>query len=65
MKESRQDQRKKNLNINEKDYLDGLEYVIQTAHKNFSGVSMLQQLNAVYGMANQSLNQLAEERRVN
>lgn len=26
---------------------------------------MLQQLNAVYGMANQSLNQLAEERRVN
>ena len=51
--------------INEKNYLDGLEYVIQTAHKNFSGVSMLQQLNAVYGMANQSLNQLAEERRVN
>lgn len=50
--------------INEKSYIEGLTYVIQNAHKNFSGVSMLQQLNAVYGMANQSLNQLARQRRV-
>lgn len=51
--------------INEKWYTEGMTYVIQEAGKNFSGVSLLQQLNAVYGMANQSLNQLAQQRRVN
>lgn len=51
--------------INRKSYDEGLAYVIQEAHKNFSGVSMLQQMNAVYGMANQSLTQLAGQRRVN
>ena len=51
--------------ITEKYYTEGLTYVIQEAHKNFSGVSMLQQLNAVYGMANQSLAQLAGQRRLN
>ncbi len=51
--------------INEKSYIEGLTYVIQEARKNFSGVSLLQQLNAVYGMANQSINQMAGQRRVN
>lgn len=45
--------------INEKYYIEGLTYVMQEVPKNFSGISMLQQLNAVYGMANQSLNQLS------
>lgn len=51
--------------ITEKYYIEGLTYVIQEAHKNFSGVSLLRQLNAVYGMANQSLSQIANQRRVN
>ena len=51
--------------ITRKTYDEGLAYVIQEAHKNFSGVSMLQQLNSIYGMANQSLTQLAGQRRVN
>ena len=51
--------------ITEKWYTEGLSYVIQEAHKNFSGVSLLQQLNAVYGMANQSLAQVAGQRRIN
>lgn len=46
-------------------YKKAVEYVTQTAHKNTSGVSMLQQLNAIYGMANQSLNQVANQRRLN
>lgn len=44
--------------VDEKHYIEGLTYVMQECPKNFSGVSLLQQLNAVYGMANQSLNQL-------
>lgn len=51
--------------ITRKTYDEALGYVIQEAHKNFSGVSMLQQMNAIYGMANQSLTQLAGQRRVN
>lgn len=51
--------------IDWQNYSKALEYVIQTAHKNSSGVSMLQQLNAIYGMANQSLSQVANQRRLN
>lgn len=51
--------------INEKSYTEGLTYVIQESRKNFSGVSLLQQMNAIYGMANQSLSQIADQRRVN
>ena len=50
--------------INEKEYIEALTYVIQESPKNFSSVSMLQQLNAIYGMANQSLSQLANQRRL-
>lgn len=48
-----------------KTYSAALEYVIQQSHKNFSSVSMLQQLNAIYQMANQSVNQIAKQRRLN
>ena len=51
--------------INEKNYVEALSYVIKEAPKNFSSVSLLQQLNATYQMANQSLSQLANQRRVN
>ena len=51
--------------INEKFYLKGLEYVIKEVPKNTSGVSMLQQLNAIYKMANQSIGSIAQNRRVN
>lgn len=51
--------------INEKEYLKALEYVIKEAPKNTSGVSMLQQLNAIYKMANQSISSIAQNRRVN
>lgn len=51
--------------IDKKTYTDGLMYVIQEAHKNISSVSLLQQLNAQYQMANQSVNQIANQRRIN
>ena len=51
--------------INEKNYVEALTYVIKESPKNFSSVSLLQQLNATYQMANQSLSQLANQRRVN
>ena len=51
--------------IDEKNYIKALTHVIQESHKNFSSVSMLQQLNAQYQMANQSLNQIANQRRIN
>lgn len=50
--------------INEKSYIEGLTYVIKEARHNFSSVSMLQQMNELYGMANQSLTQIANNRRL-
>lgn len=51
--------------VDEKTYLKALEHVIQESHKNYSSVSKLQQLNAIYQMANQSVNQIAKQRRLN
>lgn len=51
--------------VDEKNYIKALTHVIQESHKNFSSVSLLQQLNAQYQMANQSINQIANQRRVN
>lgn len=51
--------------VNEKTYLKALEYVIKESPKNVNGVSMLQQLNAVYKMANQSMSSIAKNMRVN
>lgn len=45
-------------------YLKGAGLVIKDAHKNFSSVSLLQQLNAQYGMANMSLSNIANQRRL-
>ena len=51
--------------LDAKHYIQGAEHVIKEAHKNFSSVSLLQQLNAQYGMANMSLSNLAKQRSVN
>lgn len=45
-------------------YTKAATFIIQEAHKNFSSTSMLQQLNAIYGMANQSLGQIAGQRKL-
>lgn len=45
-------------------YTKALLHVIQESHKNFSSVSKLQQLNEKYAMANQSLTQIAGQRRL-
>jgi hypothetical protein len=52
-------------NIDFKTYSRALEYVVQKSHKNISSVSLLQQINAIYQMANQSVSQMANQRRVN
>ena len=51
--------------VNEKTYLKALEYVIKESPKNVEGVSMLQQLNVIYKMANQSMGSIAKNMRVN
>lgn len=51
--------------INEKNYVKALTHVIQECPKNKSGVAMLQQMNQYYNMANMSLSQLANGRRIN
>lgn len=51
--------------INAKTYLQGAKHIIKDARKNFSGISLLQQLNQQYGMANMSLTSIANQRRMN
>ena len=51
--------------VDEKHYIKALEYVIKESPKNVDGVSMLQQLNMLYKMANQSMGSIAQNRRVN
>lgn len=51
--------------VDEKHYVKALTHVMQEAHKNISGVSKLQQLNQIMGMANQSWSQIARNRRLN
>lgn len=50
--------------LNFENYAKATTFVIQEAHKNFSSTSLLQQLNSIYGMANQSLGQLAGQRKL-
>lgn len=45
-------------------YLAGAGHVIKEAGKNFSGVSLLQQLNMQYGVANMSLSNIARQRKL-
>lgn len=51
--------------INIDTYTNGALHVVTKAHKNFSNVSLLQQLNSQYGMANYSMGQIARQRRMN
>ena len=51
--------------INWDTYKNGAWHVITQAHKNFSNVSLLQQMNMIYGMANYSMGQIARQRRLN
>lgn len=51
--------------IDLKNYIKGATHIIQEAHKNVSNVSLLQQLNAQYGMANYSLNNIPYMRKSN
>lgn len=46
-------------------YSKAATYVVTEAHKNFSNVSLLQQLNSQYGMANYSMSNIAKQRRMN
>jgi len=46
-------------------YNKAVSYVIQDLPNNPSGISLVQQLNALYGMANYSLGNVANQRRVN
>ena len=51
--------------VDVKTYTEGALHVVTNAHKNFSNVSLLQQLNSQYGMANYSMGQIARQRRMN
>ena len=51
--------------VNIDTYTNGALHVVTNAHKNFSNVSLLQQLNSQYGMANYSMGQIARQRRMN
>lgn len=51
--------------IDAKTYVKGASHVIKDAYKNFSGVSLMNQLNQQYGMANMSLSSIANQRRTN
>lgn len=51
--------------IDEASWIKANAYMLKEAPKNFSGVSMLQQLNQIYGMSNMSLSNVANQRRMN
>lgn len=51
--------------VSEKTYLAAYEHVLTNAYKNFSSVSKLQQLDAHFGVANHSLNNISRKRRIN
>jgi hypothetical protein len=51
--------------VSQSTYTNALTYILQDLPKNFSGISLVQQLNAVYGMANYSLGNIANQRKLN
>lgn len=51
--------------IDAKTYAAAYEHVLFHAHENFSSVSKLQQLDARFGIANYSLNNISRKRRLN
>ncbi len=50
--------------ITKETYMKAYEYVLLHAHENFSSVSLLQQIDAHYGVANYSLGNIARKRRL-
>lgn len=51
--------------VSEKTYVAAYEHVLTEAYHNFSSVSKLQQLDAHFGVANYSLNNMSRKRRIN
>lgn len=51
--------------VNLQTYIKGASHIIKEAYKNESNVSLLQQLNALYGMANYSLSNIPYMRKSN
>ena len=56
---------KQHGNVTLDSYNKAIGYVLQDLPNNPSGISMVQQLNAIYGMANYSLGNVANQRRTN
>lgn len=56
---------KQHNNVSLDSYNKAVAYVIQDLPNNPSGISLVQQLNAMYGMANYSLGNVANQRKVN
>lgn len=56
---------KQHNNVSLDSYNKAVSYVIQDLPNNPSGISLVQQLNAMYGMANYSLGNVANQRKVN
>lgn len=52
-------------NVSLKSYNEAIAYILQDVPNNMSGISKLQQLNAIYGMANYSLGNIANQRKTN
>jgi hypothetical protein len=50
--------------VNKETYIKGYMYVLKEAPKNFSSVSLLQQLDAQMGIANYSVGNIARKRRL-
>ena len=50
--------------ITKETYMKAYEYVLMHAHENFSSVSLLQQMDAHYGVANYSLGNISRKRRL-
>ena len=51
--------------VTKENYTEAITYILQDLPHNFSGISLVQQLNAVYGMANYSLGNIANQRKLN
>jgi hypothetical protein len=56
---------KQHGNVTLGNYNKAIAYVLQDLPNNPSGISMVQQMNALYGMANYSLGNVVNQRRVN
>jgi hypothetical protein len=51
--------------VTKENYTEAITYILQDLPHNFSGISLVQQLNATYGMANYSLGNISNQRKLN